>query len=95
MMKFGVGTSCFKALLISLIVFGTLTACVTAPSPTVAPTRAQIINTYITIAQAGFADSLETAQQLEQAIDKLLATPSAATLKAAQDAWRAARVPYL
>ena len=95
MMKFGVGTSCFKALLVSLMVLGMLTACVTAPSPTVAPNRAQIINTYITIAQAGFADSLQTAQQLEQAIDKLLATPSAATLKAAQDAWRAARVPYL
>jgi len=40
------------------------------------------------------AESLLAAQQLQQAVQKLETQPSADTLKAAREAWRAARIPY-
>ena len=60
-----------------------------------APPQAEdVLATYADIAQAGYADSLATAEALDAAIDKLIAAPSEATLQAARDAWLAARVPY-
>lgn len=53
-----------------------------------------VIKTYSDIALAKYEDSLTTAQALDKAIDALLANPSADTLKAARDAWKASRVPY-
>lgn len=55
---------------------------------------AAVTRTYSDIALAGYEDSLATARTLRTAIDGLVAKPSAATLKAARDAWLAARVPY-
>lgn len=59
-----------------------------------APDKAAVIKTYGDIAQAGYEDSLASARKMQAAIDKLIAEPSDATLKAAREAWVAARVPY-
>lgn len=56
--------------------------------------KADVLNTYADIAQAGYEDSLTTAQRLSDAIDALLEKPSAQTLTGAREAWIAARVPY-
>ncbi|MFA6156784.1 imelysin family protein [Mesorhizobium sp.] len=53
-----------------------------------------VITTYSDIALAKYEDSLTTAQALDKAVDALLASPSAETLGAARDAWKASRVPY-
>ena len=53
-----------------------------------------VIKTYADIALAKYEDSLTTAKALDKAVDALIATPSEETLKAARDAWKAARVPY-
>ncbi|TPM92854.1 imelysin family protein [Mesorhizobium sp. B2-1-3A] len=53
-----------------------------------------VIKTYSDIALAKYEDSLTAAQALDKAVDALLANPSADTLKAARDAWKASRVPY-
>jgi putative iron-regulated protein len=60
----------------------------------VAPPAADIVSTYIDIARASYGDALTTARTLDAAIGKLIAMPSEATLRAARDAWRAARIPY-
>ena len=54
----------------------------------------EVLKTYADIALAGYEDSLATARTLDEAIDALVAAPSAETLAAARAAWRAARVPY-
>jgi putative iron-regulated protein len=59
-----------------------------------APTTADVLSNYADIARAGYEDSLTTAKALDAAIDALIAAPSEASLSAARDAWRAARVPY-
>ncbi len=53
-----------------------------------------VLDTYITIAQANYQDSLSTAKQLQSAIDALLINPNDNTLSQAKQAWVAARVPY-
>ncbi|WP_240230257.1 imelysin family protein [Devosia lacusdianchii] len=59
-----------------------------------APADADVLATYADIALAGYEDSLSTAKALDAAIDALIAEPSEATLQAAKDAWKAARIPY-
>lgn len=71
-----------------------LTTALTA-SPAVAETSAgAVAEHYADMAQAKYEDSLTTAKALGETIDALLSSPSAETLKAAQIAWLAARVPY-
>jgi len=53
-----------------------------------------VIKTYSDIALAKFEDTLTTAQALDKAVDYFLAKPSADTLSAAREAWKAARIPY-
>lgn len=53
-----------------------------------------VVATYSDLALAGYEDSLKAAKTLREAIDALIAKPSAATLKAAREAWIVARVPY-
>ena len=53
-----------------------------------------VISTYADIALAKYEDSLATAKLLDQAVDALIAKPSADTLNAARAAWKAARPPY-
>ena len=59
-----------------------------------APAEADVLKTYADIALAGYEDSLATAKALDAAVDALIASPSEATLTAARDAWKAARIPY-
>ncbi len=49
---------------------------------------------YADLAQAIYADALETARQLQQAVDRLIAEPTERHLRQAREAWVAARVPY-
>lgn len=70
-------------------------SCALATGYSVAATSPQaVLNTYADIAQASYADSLSTAQMLQEKVNALLANPSDATLDAARNAWIAARVPY-
>jgi putative iron-regulated protein len=59
-----------------------------------APDDAAVLATYADIALAGYEDALSTAKALDTAVDALIAEPSEATLQAARDAWKAARIPY-
>ena len=56
--------------------------------------KAEVLNTYADIAQAGYEDSLISARRMSDAIDALLADPSAEALTKARQAWIASRVPY-
>ena len=53
-----------------------------------------VISTYADIALANYEDALTTAKALDAAVDALIAKPSAETLAAAKEAWKAARIPY-
>jgi putative iron-regulated protein len=53
-----------------------------------------VLTTYADIAQAGYEDSLITAQSLQRAVEILVANPTDETLAQARKAWLAARVPY-
>ncbi|RMC33277.1 imelysin family protein [Paracoccus alkanivorans] len=57
--------------------------------------KPEVVQNYVAIAHAAYEDSLTKAQELQTAIDALLAEPSEDTLAAARDAWIAARVPYM
>lgn len=56
--------------------------------------RRPVLENYAAIVLATYEDSLTTARALEASIDDLLANPSEATLTAARERWRQARVPY-
>ena len=64
--------------------------------PTIAaePAADAILKTYADIALAAYSDSLAGAENLDTAIDALLANPTDATLKGARDAYVTARIPY-
>ncbi|MEO5326259.1 imelysin family protein [Mesorhizobium sp. CC13] len=53
-----------------------------------------VIATYADIALAKYEDSLVTAKALDAAVEALIAKPSEETMKAAREAWKAARIPY-
>jgi putative iron-regulated protein len=55
---------------------------------------ASVLANYADIAHASYADSLQAAKVLQQAVDAFNADPSPASLEAARTAWRAAREPY-
>jgi putative iron-regulated protein len=60
-----------------------------------APDAAAVVKTYADIAEAGYTDSLDAARTLKTAVDQLVKEPTDANLKAAREAWRAARIPYM
>jgi putative iron-regulated protein len=66
-----------------------------APAPPTAPTTAAVLTTYGDIAHAMYEDSLSSARTMQTAINAFLANPTPATLTAARNAWKTARVPYL
>ncbi|HEX8543398.1 MAG TPA: imelysin family protein [Pseudomonas sp.] len=77
-----------------------------APAPaaaTTAPAAAQstdatakaVVANYANMVYAVFSDAESTAKTLQTAVNNFLATPNDKTLKAARDAWVAARVPYM
>lgn len=57
--------------------------------------RPALAEGYASIVIASMADSLAAAEDLEATLGALAATPTEATLTAAQAAWRASREPYL
>ncbi len=73
---------------------GTLVAIAFA-LPADAANPEDVIATYADIAQAGYEDSAAEAHRLLNAVERLIAEPSAATLAAARDAWVRSRVPYM
>jgi putative iron-regulated protein len=54
-----------------------------------------VVAHYAELALAVFSDAATTGKALQSAVDALLANPNDDTLKAARDAWLAARVPYM
>ena len=54
-----------------------------------------VVSHYADLALAVFSDAASTGKTLQAAVDALLANPTAETLKAAREAWLAARVPYM
>ncbi|WXL24970.1 imelysin family protein [Ectopseudomonas mendocina] len=54
-----------------------------------------VVSHYADLALAVFSDAASTGKALQTAIDALLANPTDDTLKAAREAWLAARVPYM
>ncbi|MCE6951263.1 peptidase [Cereibacter sphaeroides] len=81
-----------KARLLALA--ATAAPCALLPLPALAVEPGEVVETYADIAAATYADSLATAQELRAAVGALIAAPSEATLRAAREAWIAARVPY-
>lgn len=65
------------------------------PAPYDEAQARQVVSHYGELALAVYSDALQQAQQLQTAIDALLAAPGDDTLAQARDAWRAARVPYM
>ncbi|MFC4173103.1 imelysin family protein [Microvirga sp. GCM10011540] len=65
-----------------------------SPAYSAAPEPREVVSTYADIAQAMYEDALKAARNLSKAVDAFLATPNEANLKAAREAWLAARVPY-
>jgi putative iron-regulated protein len=53
-----------------------------------------VVDGYVAIVRASYADSVQTATALRTAIDAFVAAPSAVTMQAAKTAWLAAREPY-
>ena len=58
------------------------------------PSAKDVVKNYADIALAKYEDSLTTAKSLHRAVERLVASPSRATLEAARKAWLAARIPY-
>ena len=79
--------------MIKPILIGT-TAALALSSHVLAVEKSAVIETYMEIAEAKYADSLSTAKTLGAAVNALIANPTDATLVAARQAWLAARVPY-
>ncbi|HMN45609.1 MAG TPA: imelysin family protein [Povalibacter sp.] len=56
--------------------------------------RRPVVAAYGALVHATYEDTLLATRALDQAVDQLLAQPSAETLEAARQRWREARVPY-
>ena len=59
------------------------------------PAAKDVLKVYADIAQAGYTDSLDTANTLKLAVDAFIAKPTEDNLRAARAAWIAARIPYM
>ncbi|MBE3640511.1 imelysin family protein [Mangrovicoccus algicola] len=66
----------------------------TCAVPAFAVEKAEVLDTYIAIAQAKYEDSLATAERLQERVETLISAPSAEALQAAREAWLQARIPY-
>lgn len=66
-----------------------------APAQTAEATSKAVVANYTNIVFAVFSDAHATAEKLGVAVDAFLAAPNEQTLKAARQAWLAARVPYM
>ena len=77
----------------TMISAAALTIALGAPSFAATAPEA-VIENYANVAEAIYSDSLATAKTLQKAVDAFLAAPTEDNLKAAREAWKAARVPY-
>jgi putative iron-regulated protein len=75
---------------VAVLLMGCLVSCNREP---VDPRR-PVVETYADIVLATYQDVATALRTLDQAVDRLLAEPSEATLAAARQSWRAVRVPY-
>ncbi|MEQ7920817.1 imelysin family protein [Xanthomonas sp. WHRI 1810A] len=66
-----------------------------APAQTHDAAAKAVVANYANMVFAVFSDAESTAKTLRTTIDTFLANPNDQTLKAARDAWTAARVPYM
>jgi putative iron-regulated protein len=82
-----------RTITVAVATLGGATALLGATASLAAEPKA-VLTTYSDIAQAGYEDALATAKELDKAVEALIATPSEATLQAAREAWKAARIPY-
>lgn len=76
------------------VYLSTSVLCLALATPAFATDKTEVLKTYADIAAAKYADSLATAQTLQEAVNALVADPSAEALQAAKSAWLSARVPY-
>ena len=76
------------------LALATATSALAIQPAAAATDAAAVLKHYSDVAHAKYEDALTTAQALDKAVDALIATPSEATLKAAREAWLAARNPY-
>lgn len=76
------------------VYLSTSVLCLALATPALAADKAEVLQTYADIAAAKYTDSLMTAQTLQDAVNALVADPSAEALQAAKSAWLSARVPY-
>ena len=87
----------WQALLLAAAIVAPIVSIATVPAMAAAPApaTAYIVITYSDIAAATYGDAAATAKALDGAVDALLANPNPETLKAAREAWKAARIPYM
>lgn len=78
----------------AVFALATATSLLAIQSAQAATDPAAVVKHYAEIAHAKYEDSLTAAKALDAAIDALIATPGEEMLKAAREAWIAARVPY-
>jgi putative iron-regulated protein len=79
-----------------MIAFAALAIGVFCAAPVMAePAPKDVLKTYADIAEAGYADSLDTARTLRLSVNAFLAKPTEGNLRAARAAWIAARIPYM
>ncbi len=81
----------FAATIAAAAAFGAATLAYAGTAPDVSA----VVTNYANIAQAGYEDALSEARKLKAAVDTLVKEPTDANLKAARQAWIAARVPYM
>lgn len=79
------------ALLLPTVLCGV--ACSNSADDAGVPAR-DVLRNYATLVSANYADTLSGAEQLDRAISKLCDAPSEEQLRAAREAWLAARDPY-
>ena len=89
-----IGLTRYSGRLAAIAATGALTAAIFVLPAKADTDPKAVLTTYSDIALAKFEDSLTTAKALDGAVDALIATPSEETLKAAREAWKAARIPY-
>lgn len=77
----------------------TASVALTLPPASLAQTEApgvrQVLTGYADLAQAMYSDAATAMHDLQKSIAAFLANPTPATLGAARNAWKAARVPYM
>ena len=89
-----IGTACSRRSII-VRVAAVFSLAAVLPMSVSAATVPEVVDNYANLALAGYEDALTTAKTLKSAVDKLVASPSEETLKAAREAWLAARAPYM